>query len=249
MKMNLENSIKDVIGKKLEDGSIEKLIEEQLEKGVKNALDSLFGRCGDVTEVIEKQVKSVMIPYLERYDYSKYIVKLDSVLVDVLKASSLENKKMLENFKELMLLEDRKTIKTSELFEIWGKYVAENVETDGLEVDFDDRPTYEYVEITLDVNYDDKRSWSSFQYATLALECEHDDKMNFALRISHYDGDKENTWDISYDYVKDVGSIRHLNSFEILLMRLSQAGTKLIMDTDSESDDIIPEKEPEASFS
>ena len=103
MKMNLENSIKDVISKKLEDGSIEKLVEEQLEKGVSNALSSLFSGYGDVTKVIEKQVKSVMIPYLSQYDYSNYIVKLDSILVDVLKASSLENKKMLENFKDLML--------------------------------------------------------------------------------------------------------------------------------------------------
>ncbi|EIW20735.1 MULTISPECIES: hypothetical protein [Pelosinus] len=248
--MNLENSIKDVISKKLEDGSIEKLIEEQLEKGVKNALDHMFGSYGDVTKIIETQIKSVMIPYLEKYDYSEYLIKLDNVLVDVLKGTSFENKNMLENFKELMLPEDRKVIKASELFEIWSKYVAKNVETHGLEVNYDDgEPTYEYVEITLDVNYDDKRSWSSFQYATLALECEHDDKMNFALRISHYDRDKENQWDISYDSVKDIGSMRHLNSFEILLMRLSQARTKLIMDIDSESDEITPEKEPEASYS
>lgn len=32
MKMNLENSIKDVITKKLEDGTVEKLVSEQLEK-------------------------------------------------------------------------------------------------------------------------------------------------------------------------------------------------------------------------
>ncbi|SUA70143.1 hypothetical protein [Paenibacillus polymyxa] len=76
--MTLENSIKDVISKKLEDGTVEKLIEQQLEKGVVNALENLFRSYGDVTKIIEEKVKSVMVPYLESYDYSKYIIKLDS---------------------------------------------------------------------------------------------------------------------------------------------------------------------------
>jgi hypothetical protein len=249
--MNLENSIKDVISKKLEDGSIEKLIEQQLEKGILNALDSMFGRCGDVTEVIKKQVKSVMIPYLERYDYSEYLIKLDSVLVDVLEASSLDNKKMLENFKELMLPEQRKAIKISELFEIWSKYVAEHVETSGLEVNCDDYVSYESVAVTLEVEHSEKRSYSSsyFDYAEIILECEHDEDMNFAIRISRYTGSKDEGWDISYDSAKNIRSLRNLNDFEILLMRLNQAGTKIILDTESERDDITPEKEPEATFS
>jgi hypothetical protein len=247
--VNLENSIKDVIAKKLEDGSIEKLVEEQLEKGVKEALGNLFRSYGDVTKVIEEQLKSVMIPYLENYDYSEYITKLDSVLVDVLKCTALENKNMLENFKELMLPEERKTIKASELFETWSKYVAKHVDTDDLKINYDDTPTYDYVGITLDVNYDDDRSWSSFDYATLTLECEHDDSMNFALRLSRWTGNKEKHWDISYDSKQEIKSLRHLNEFEIFLIRLVQAGTKLIMDTDSDSDDIVPEKEPEATFS
>lgn len=249
--MSLENSIKDVITKKLEDGSVEKLIEEQLEKGVSNALSSLFGSYGDVTKVIEKQVKSVMVPYLEHYDYSNYIVKLDSVLVEVLKKSSLDNKKMLENFKALLLPEERKTIKVSELFDIWSKYVAEEVETSGLEVNCDDGdPTYETVEITLDVEHDSdsKRSWSCFDYATVIFECDHDEKMNFSIRISKYNNSKDEGWDIEYRSEKGISSLRYLNDFEILLMRLSQAGTKLIIDENSINDEIMPEKEPEATF-
>lgn len=49
--MNLENSIQDVITKKMQDGTIEKLVSEKLEEGVNGALDSLFGRYGDVPTV------------------------------------------------------------------------------------------------------------------------------------------------------------------------------------------------------
>ncbi|MDF2499377.1 MAG: phage protein [Anaerosporomusa subterranea] len=246
--MTLEKSIKDAIAKKLEDGTVEKLIEEQVEKGVNNALNSLFGSYGDVTKVIEEQVKSVMIPYLERFDYSQYIVKLDSVMVDVLKGAALENKILLQNFKNLMLPEERETIKASELFAAWKDYVAKNVETNGLEVCFDGGPAYEDVDIRMDVSCDDDRGWGSFRYATLTLDCEHDEEMNFAIRLSHYTGNKSDEWTFTYDTGKDIRSLRYLNDFEILLMRLDRAGVKLIMDTSYERDEITPEKEPELTY-
>lgn len=247
--MNLENSIKDVISKKLVDGTVENLVEEHLQKGVTKALESLFGSYGDVTKVIEEQVKSVMVPYLENYDYSEYITKLDSVLVDVLKNSAVENKKLLENFKGIMITKEEKEIKVTDLFEKWKKYVSENVETNELEICFDDSPSYEYVEVNFEVQEDESRNWSSFEYATLVFECDHDESMNYAIRLSRWNNSKDKGWDIRYDRTPDISSLRHLNDFEVLLMNLDQNQTKLILDSTYENDDIQPEKEPEASFS
>jgi uncharacterized protein Yka (UPF0111/DUF47 family) len=104
--MNLENSIKDSIAKELEKGIVEKVIAAKLEECITTSLKDKFSWSGEVRKVIDNKVKSVMIPYLENYDYSQYITKLDSVLVDVLKNTALENKKLLENFKELMTSEE-----------------------------------------------------------------------------------------------------------------------------------------------
>ena len=247
--MSLENGIKDIITKKLEDGTVEKLIGEQLERGIQKALDNILGNYGDVTKVIEEKVKSVMIPYLEGYDYSKYIVKLDSVLVDVLKSSALENKKLLTNFKELMVADEKKkSIKSSELFEKWKEYVQKNIKTSDLEVEYDDGPSYEAVEVTLTVDEDNSRSWSSFEYATLVLECEKDEDMNFAIRLSKYNKGKDAKWDISYDTTHNIRSLRYLNEFEIFLMKLDQNNTTLEMDTTDDCGDITPDAEPEASY-
>jgi len=108
--------------------------------------------------------------------------------------------------------------------------------------------SYETIEVTLDVDYNESRDWSCFNHAILNLECEHDKEMNFSVRIMNYKNDKKKEWSISYDSVKDIKSLRHAKEFEILLMRLSQQDTKLIIDTDGESDDIQPEKEPEPKF-
>lgn len=246
--MNLENSIKDVIGKKLAEGMVEKLIEEQLERGINNALGSLFGSYGDLTKVIEEKVKSVMVPYLENYDYSNYITKLDSVMVDVLKNSALENKKLLSNFQELMIPAAEKEIKVTDLFDKWKEHVEQNVETDGLEVDYDDEPTYEYVDVRFEVVEDDDRDWSSFKYATLVFECDHDEKMNFAIRLSKWKSGKGEGWDMQFDNVPDLKSLRNLNSFELLLMKMNQDRTQIILDEIDDSDSIVPEERPELSY-
>ncbi|MED1406711.1 hypothetical protein P4U07_28875 [Bacillus mycoides] len=246
--MNLENSIKDVISKKLAEGMVERLIEEQLERGINNALGSLFGSYGDLTKVIEEKVKSVMVPYLENYDYSNYITKLDSVLVDVLKSSALENKQLLSNFQELIIPAAEKEIKVTDLFEKWKEYVEKNVKTDGLEVDYDDEPTYEYVDVRFEVDEDEDRGWSSFKYATLVFECDHDEKMNFAIRLSKWKSEKSEGWDMEYDEVSDLKSLRNLNSFELLLMKMNQNRTQIILDEIDVSDSVTPEERPELYY-
>ncbi|CUB54033.1 hypothetical protein BN2127_JRS10_02572 [Bacillus subtilis] len=245
--MNLETSIKDVITKKLEDGTVEKLIGEQLEQGINKALSQLLGSYGDVTGLIEKQIKSVMVPYLEKYDYSQYITKLDDVLVEVLKQVAAPNHKLVYNFQQLMLPETEKELLATDLFTKWTEYVANNVETDGLEIDYIDEPSYQSVEVTMNIERDNERSWSSFEYATLLFECEHDENMNFAVRLSRWK--KEEGWSIDYDKSPDISSLRSLSDFEILLMRLDQGGTQLILDSEYESDDVRPEKEPEVTLS
>lgn len=249
--MNLENSIKDIISKKLEDGTIEKLIGQQLETGIAKALDGLLGSYGDVTKIIEKEIKSVMVPYLESYDYSQYITKLDSVLVEVLKSAAVDNKKILENFKELMTDDEMKTIKVSEIYEKWMDYVAKNVDTSELEIDYDDGVSYQNVDVSLNFEEDDNKSWSSFSYATLTFECEKDEKMNFEIKLSKYDEQKKSSWDISYEskHIHDIRSLKHLNEMEIFLMKLSQNYTKIEIDKTYENDEVTPESEPEASFS
>lgn len=248
--MTIEQSMKDVIGKQLEEGIVERLVVEQLEKGINKALDSLFGPYGDVTKILESKLKSVMVPYLEGYNYSEYIVKLDDVLQEVLKSATPDNKKILNNFKELVTENNApKTINVSDLFDRWMKYVAENVSTDNLEVDYDDGVSYESVPVTFEIEYDDKRSWSAFEYASLLFECEHDEEMNFAIRLSRWTSDRKEGWEIRYDKYPDIRSLRHLKDFEIFLMKLSQSDTRLIIDEDSGEDDVRPNKEPEPTFS
>lgn len=249
--MNLEQSVKDVIETKLSDGTIERIISEKLEKGINEAMEDLFRGYGDVGKTIKDKVKEVMIPAIERHDFSDYIVKLDSVLTEIVNSTSLvENKTLLKNFNDLMVEEDIKEFKTSNLFEKWCDFVAKEVETSGLEVNTDDgEPTYESVNCTMEVEHVDGRSWSDFEKANIVFECEHDEKLNFIIPISRrkkFDGDK---WSIDYSVNPTIETLRYMNEFEIFLLKLKRSFVKLTVDDECSDEEVTPEAEPEISFS
>lgn len=247
--MNLEDSVKDVIQQKLSDGTIEKIIEEKMEKGISEAMGDLFRSYGDVGEVIKKKVKEVMVPAIEKHDFSDHIVKLDTVLTEIVNSTALvENKKLLENFKELMIEDEtKKVIKVSELFGEWCNYVAKEVDTDGLAVEFDDGPSYEGVDVTMVVEHGEGREWSRFENANIVFECEHDDKMNILIPISKWTGDKK--WNIGYKQEATLDNLKYLNKFEVFVLKLKRMFCELELDEEEIEESVSPESEPEASFS
>lgn len=245
--MNIENAIKDVINAKLEEGIIEKLVAENLEKGINKVLENLMGNYGDVTKVIQDKIKTVMIKQLEGYDYSEYMVKLDTVLTEILKHTSLDHKRMLDNFKGLMTdLEFPKVVKLTDIFEEFKKHVAKAVDTSNLEVNTDDGPSYEYVSVTMEVEHEDKRSWSDFQHARAIFECEKDENLNFEFRLSKFKG---YPWHVSTDIDTSIKSLRYLDEFKIYLLKLYQANANIEIDVSYLEDEVEPEAEPEVSFS
>ncbi|WP_066499998.1 hypothetical protein [Abyssisolibacter fermentans] len=235
---NLENSIKDCISKELEKGIIEKVISDKLEKCIESALEDMFGWRGEVKKVIDSKIKSVMIPYLEDYDYSEYITKLDSVLVDVLKNSTTENKKLLENFKELMSVNEiPKKMKITDLFKKWCDYCEEKVDRSNLEFDFDGT----YISLSFEVE-EISINWSNCDKRIVKFECEEDDSMNIEFIINRWTKIDEN-FTLNWNKIHDLKSLKHLSEFDMLMMNIDQAYCKIEIDKECDSDERFIEYE------
>lgn len=246
--MNIENAIKNVINDSLESGMIERLVAENLEKGINKSLENLLGSYGDITKVIEKNIKDTMVKQLEAYDISKHLVKLDCVLTEILKETSFDNKKILGNFKELMAENEiPKVVKLSDIFEEFKKFVAENVDTSKLEVNFDDGPSYECVNVEMRVEYDEKPSWSSssFRDGKVIFECEEDENLNFFISISKF---REYPWSFSVEMDSSIESLRYLDDLKIYLLKIKQSGATIEVDSECLEDEVSPEQEPEATY-
>lgn len=248
--MNLDENMRTVIEKKLSDSNFEKIIADQLEQCVSGIIKDLLREYGDVGEVIKKKIKDVMLPAIERHDFTDYVVKLDTVLTEIVNNTALvENRKLLENFKYLMIEDGAKTIKASELFKRWCNYVSENVETAGLEVNFDDGSSYESVAVSMVVEQAEGRSWSDIHKASIIFECPHDETMNVLLPISNWTTIDGNNWSIDYKQTADIDTLRYLSSFEVFLLRLKRGFCKIELDVCEIEEEVIPVEEPNVSWS
>lgn len=248
--MNMEQEMLKVVQEKLKDGFVNKVVEEHLEKGINKAVESLFASYGDVTKVLEDKIKAVIIPYVESYDYSEYIVKLDEVMVGVLKETAVPHKKLVENFSKLMVSDVPETVTVEDIFIKWQELVAEEVDTDKLEVDFYDEPEYEAVEVQFSVEEEEKRwDWSSFTDINMQLQCEKDTALNREVRFDKYDRNDYVTIK-KHPGVESLRSLRNLDEFEVYLMTLAQNRTKVLIDDQWEGwEEVVPNKKPEADWS
>ena len=94
---------------------------------------------------------------------------------------------------------------------------------------------------------EEKRSWStsSFEYAKVIFECEKDEDLNFEIRLSKF---MNYGWELSTEIDTSIKSLRYLDDMKIYLLKLNQSSAKIEIDEEDLSDEVRPEKEPEASF-
>ena len=235
----------------LSSDEVTEIVKEKFMKALGSAIEDAF-RWGDAKHAIEDKVKEVMVPYIEQYDFSEYLPKLDSVLTEIVNSDfCIGNKKILENFKKLMLEPEQKEIKLTDLFKAWVKQCEKDIDTDGLDIDYDDGVSYQSVDCEMRFELEDKPSWSSCQRAVITFENEHDEKLNVEIPVSKWiwNNGKEEPYTLSIYKDLMISSLRGLSEFDVLLLRLSRAGTAIIIDKEYYDSCICPEKEPEASFS
>lgn len=253
----LGEDIKKITEEVLNDGTVENLIRQKVIKGFEDAIEAAFSY-GELRDTIKKRVSEVLVPFIEGYNMDEYIVKLDTVLSEIIsKTPLIDNKTMLENFKSLMIVPEEKVISVDALFEAYKKYIAKSIECSGRDVNYDDGVHYEPVKVNIEVSSDEDRSWRIFDYKTLDLFIGEDEeqyeKLGFSLRLSRWkdsSGPKE-VYDISYYGCPDINSLRHMNDFEIFLVRLTRAGTKIQLGSVydfSDSDEVYPDAEPEPTY-
>lgn len=240
--MNLENNIRDCISKELQNGVVEKVIKEQLEECITEAVRGVFGYNSKARKIVEEKLNDVMVPYLEAYDYSSSLVKLDYVLQEVLKNKSITNKRFLENFKDLMSNENsNEVISISDLYEKWQQMIKEDINT----YDIKGYDEYEgaYLDIRMNCEEIDKPSWSSFEAYVVTFECEKFEQYNIEFTIDRYKNSEDKNFDLTVKLSQDLGSLRYMNSFQVHLLKLSQSYCKIELDEKYDNDELFIEGE------
>lgn len=249
---NFDEDIQRITQEVLEDGTVDKIIREKVVKGFESAISDAF-RWGDLEKAIKARVTAVLVPFIEQHDMSEYVVKLDQVLTEIVNQTSLvDNKNILEGFQFMMTEPTEKEVKVSELFGEYKRFVEKNMETSGRKVSWDSgEPEYEGMDITVELIEEDSRSWSSFKYATLEFAVddeEQENELNRTVRLSRWINDKKTGWEIRTECNPAISSLRHLDKFDLLLVKLQRADVRLIVDVDNDDDYVYSETKPEATY-
>ncbi|MDF2841656.1 MAG: phage protein [Herbinix sp.] len=245
----LESAVLQAITVELQSDLIPNLVKKYLEKGISDVLADLTGYGGDVRKVLKQKLRDTMVPCIEQNDFNVYMVKLDTVLTEIInKTSLIENKEILDNFKDLMAEPDKGSIKLSEIFVEWQKHVAANVNTSGLDANCEDgEPSYELVEVTMSVDIQNRGSGyykSNYDDATVFFKCEHDPEMDFEFRLYKHKDTK--VWkNIGLNEYCNVNGLRHLGDFQIFLMKLNRAFVEIEIDDQEDSAEVEPDAKPE----
>ena len=238
--MTIEQNIAEMLQVKLTDGTIEKVIEEKLTKCIGECMENMFRWSGPAKELIENKLKETMVPAIEEHDFSDYTLKLDAVLTEIINSTTLQdNKKILDNFKSLMI-EDKQEIKLSDIFAKWYNYVAKNVETSGLDINYDDGVSYDYVPIEMTV--EDVENCSNYgpDKKIVRFTCEHDENMNLQFEVYKYDFMKG--YEISGYGIVDLNSLKNINDMQIFLLKLGRNSTKITIDKEYIEGGVTPSR-------
>ena len=177
-----------------------------------------------------------------------YFPKIEIFLKEIMDQTvEAEKKKLLGNFREFMIHDDipepekggyKRYIGLGQVFEKYRKFVAEEFDTDGREIDYDDNPTYVPVECRAYIEEAERPKYyiSNMEHATLFLvtedgEDEHGESCNFAIPLNRWNEHDRDGWWIARDAVSiDITDLRHANSMMCYLSKL-RANDVLIMDT------------------
>ena len=251
---NFEQDIQRITEDVLQDGTVEKIIREKIQKGFENAIEDLF-KWGELKKAVENRIKEVLVPFIENYDMSDYIVKLDTVLTEIVNNTALaDNAKIIGNFKNLMIEPKQEVVTLKEIFAEYKQHVSEYMDTCGRRVDSDDgEPEYEPMGVTAEIIEDEAKSWSSMESAVLKLGVDEEnqqDDLNFSIRLTRWKFDKEKGkgYEITCDGKLDIKGLRRMSDFEVYIQRLARADVRLSDNDRYESDEVYSVNKPEATF-
>lgn len=169
---NPEQTLKAVFGKALEQYVQSENFNEMMTKHMAAAFSDSFKETLDgwnapAKKIIEEKMKEMIIPTIEKYDFNRFQTKLTAALDEMAKMNLGPMGKIGMRFRE-SIKPIPEYLKMSDFFTMYCDVYAKEMDVEDVEVNFDDRPTYE----SADVQYEfmeDEHHYGSHINGTLDI--------------------------------------------------------------------------------
>lgn len=232
--LNIQEIANARIAELHESGSIQKQIEDGIDKTIKNAIDDAVSSYGFKREIQDK-VETELSAVANTIGFDGYTKFLTEKLTDVIgKYVKGDMAKKIEKEFSSIYLDKRESINLSEIFEAYKSYLQS------------------------ELDWEEQRSWGGIR-----LECEGKNYLEYKIGnpqsssnrygMDKYDTDKEFRFCLfgvnNEKKTATIGSVyldntsidkellrRHLTDFEMLILNLMYNGTTVIIDCDEDYD-------------
>lgn len=197
-------------------------IEAQTRKAIVSSLDY-----GDLHRAIRDKLNEMLIPAIRSWNPTNYVEIFEQMLNQVYQASIGEaTVEMLERLGAAIKPVPNE-MSIDDLVDTYAKFVAEYIDTNKLEVLFDDGPHYELIECTATFKEEDDANYFApwVKHGTLRLSCAQDDYNEFTLDVPFIRGNRrDGDWTIAL-----ITNIDFMNAdtFTLQLASLARKGTKI----------------------
>ena len=92
----MKEELLNIAMQSLSDDDVKEIVKDKFKKMIERAVEDAF-KWGDAEKAIKRKVTEVMVPYIEKYDFSEYLPKLDSVLTEIVNSDAcMEIKRFLK---------------------------------------------------------------------------------------------------------------------------------------------------------
>ena len=249
----MENLIKKVFNEKLNDGTIEKIVSEKIEEMISSILRDQMSWSGEVKKRLEERLKPIMLEAVANCDLSQTAAVVTDLLNSAVKTSPVHLiKDTYDGIKTLFYTNEEakdisfgKTVKLSEIFEVYTKFLTYKSY---------DESDLEKKDIDVHDNYDEG---GKYAYIGASMEVERITEENYwgrgktkyQVTLSNEYEDKDIVFEITESYDEtlriniDTGNmllaeLRHLPKIFLYLIQLKNNWCKIQIDTESEMDEV-----------
>lgn len=222
-----DNTLESIIDSIFASEDFKIKIKESAANAINDAIEKSFAY-GPLRNAIDEKIRSTLVPYIEKYDISEYVPKLDAVLTDIINSPTINGeKRILKNFKALCTEEDMTKTTLETIFKEYCEHVAHYIDTTDRDIDDDDPSRYVPVNCSMEIQ---NSSFSDIitRYDVILRTDEDIDELEFAFTLCSYNSvysPDSDIYQMTIHRDPSIRNLRHMSEFEIYLLRLSQYGS------------------------
>ena len=223
----IQNMINNKIDEKINNGDFDKIVDEAVKSMFQKILNESTNSWGEPYKLLEKKIQESMCQHIEKYDFSKHLIKFTEVLDEIMKAPTVKQyNQVAKNLKALFTVKvPESEISLNEIFDKYCKYVE-----DDCTISYSDCENAEEGTTCVTCKFEKVEDSYSGDYKFSAYRDDGEELEDFtyyiAIRKWHFN-DKYSIYDSYKEEEKRLNSIRYASEFDIYLMLIKQSSVYL----------------------